>query len=106
MKPKPFASLNHLTVPDVFIRESPFCAAFGDSHTCASSRLGKPLIQSPTGDEGSEFRGSVPPRPAKRGEGPRSGGEGLLRTSPHPASGHPLPVCGERGNAFHRYFLG
>src|SRR5204862_6244899 len=44
MKPKPFASLNHLTVPDVLIGESPSRAAFGDSNTSASSRSGKPLM--------------------------------------------------------------
>src|SRR5216110_3175043 len=46
MKPKPLASLNHLTLPDVLIFESPFCAAFGDSKRCSSSRLGKSRILS------------------------------------------------------------
>src|SRR5687767_7632532 len=56
MKPKPLASLNHFTIPEVFfIGESPFCAAFGDSQTCSCSRAGKSLDDHATGEEGGEF---------------------------------------------------
>src|SRR5690348_762454 len=40
MKPKPFASLNHLTVPCCLIRESPFCEhAAGDPELARPFRL-------------------------------------------------------------------
>src|SRR5438046_10555332 len=45
MKPNPFASLNHFTLPDVLMDESPFCAAFGDSKQRSASRAGKSLSE-------------------------------------------------------------
>src|SRR5260370_28983118 len=56
MKPKPLASLNHLTLPCVLIFESPFCAAFGDSKRCSSSQLGKSRMHRPTGSGSNLFR--------------------------------------------------
>src|SRR4051794_14504354 len=58
MKPKPFASLNHLTVPEVLMGESPFCAAFGDSNPRLSSRSAGYLMYRATGARVVEFRDS------------------------------------------------
>src|SRR5260370_36145530 len=50
----------------------------GSFAVCAASN-DTPLIRPPaTFSPTSGAKGHVPPRPAKRGEGPRSGGEGLV----------------------------
>src|SRR5256885_1216849 len=46
MKPKPLASLNHFTLPDVLILNLLSVLPFGDSKRCSSSRLGKSRILS------------------------------------------------------------
>src|SRR6202171_1013866 len=80
MKPKPLASLNHLTLPEVLIGESPFCAASGDSKQCSSSQAGKSLMFGATGRGGDEFLES-------ERRGGRQAGAGSAGSAPEEPNG-------------------
>src|SRR5258706_8977709 len=79
MKPKPFASLNHLTVPLLRIRESP-CSLFvlhSWRFRSSASRTSQPQTSQETGGGGGSF-----PNP-----GEASGERGAASGGKHPARG-------------------